>query len=334
MSSRLKSGYVPRSKSLRTLSVPETIRLSSGSYQYELLLEPLALPEDCRGWECSGLACDEEDNLYAAIRGPRCQIAVFNASGEHLRSIEIQKKINQAHGISVSSDGSILLTDSGNHAVYRLSSSGKILDVLGTPGASSDTGIDPVAVEIDAPYAYLSIQKRGAPFHTPTKAVTGKAGQIYVSDGHRNAAVHRFSPEGQLMASWGAPGEGPGEFNTPHSIAIDHKSQNILIADRDNDRVQRFDMDGRYIDEIAGLLFPVDLCVCGDILYVLERDGRISLYTSGNQLVAQLGYCGSPFIGKSLCVNGKGDIYIAMERGPYSIIKLKNCGDSLGGVLH
>ena len=333
MPTKLKDGYISRSKSDRAFSVPETIRFASGSYQYELQLEAFELPDSYIGWECSGLACDGEDNIFAAFRGPKSEIAVFNSRGAHIKSIQVQATIKHLHSISLTEDESILLTDSGNHVVYRLSSAGEVISILGTAGKPSDTGIDPVAVKIDAPCAYLSIQKAGAPFHTPTKSVASKDGAIYVSDGHRNAAVHHFSPAGKLIASWGGPGEGPGEFNTPHSIAIDEKSQMVLIADRDNDRVQRFDMDGQFIDEITGLLFPVDLCVSGDILYILERDGRVSLYSLDNQLIAQLGYCGSPFMGKTLCVNGRGDIYISMEKGPYSVVKLIRCDNGSGGIL-
>lgn len=69
------------------------------------------------------------------------------------------------------------------------------------------------------------------------------SGDLYVSDGQANARVHRFSPEGQLILSWGEPGTGPGQFNLPHGIGV-APDEWVMVADRDNERVQIFNPEG------------------------------------------------------------------------------------------
>ena len=105
------------------------------------------------------------------------------------------------------------------------------------------------------------------PFNHPTRAAVAADGEIYVADGYGNARVHRFSPEGRWIASFGEVGHGPGQFMTPHSVIVD-RADRVLICDRENDRVQAFDREGRWLMDWRGLCRPMDL---------LERDDGVIL---------------------------------------------------------
>jgi sugar lactone lactonase YvrE len=96
----------------------------------------------------------------------------------------------------------------------------------------------------------------GKPFCRCTHSALAPNGDIYVSDGYGNAAVHKFSPDGKLLKSWGTPGTGPGEFNLPHNICCDAGGW-VYVADRENDRVQIFDENGRYETQIVNMHRPV-----------------------------------------------------------------------------
>ena len=74
--------------------------------------------------------------------------------------------------------------------------------------------------------------------------VVGRSGQVYVADGYGNARIVKFSAQGEYLGSWGRPGAGPGEFNTPHGIALD-EDENVYVAERLNHRVQVFDREGK-----------------------------------------------------------------------------------------
>ena len=93
---------------------------------------------------------------------------------------------------------------------------------------------------------------------------------MYVTDGYRNARVHKFSAEGTLLFSWGEPGSGPGEFNVPHGIVLDSEGR-VYVADRENSRIQIFSPDGDFINEWTGVTRPGGLAIDQeDILYVAD----------------------------------------------------------------
>jgi DNA-binding beta-propeller fold protein YncE len=86
---------------------------------------------------------------------------------------------------------------------------------------------------------------------SPTAVVVAPDGAIFVTDGHEpesNNRVLKFSPQGQFLTSWGGTGTGPGQFRVPHAIAIDSQGR-VIVADRDNARLQVFDQEGEFLAE-------------------------------------------------------------------------------------
>jgi sugar lactone lactonase YvrE len=142
----------------------------------------------------------------------------------------------QAHGMTVDRDGNVWVTDAqikdgkGNQ-VFKFSPDGKLLMSLGKAGVAG-AGNDV--------------------FSGPADVAIAQNGDIFVADGHMADTpvnrIMRFSKEGKFITAWGKRGKGPGEFDTPHSIAIDSRGR-IFVADRSNGRMQIFDADGRFIDQ-------------------------------------------------------------------------------------
>jgi hypothetical protein len=73
-------------------------------------------------------------------------------------------------------------------------------------------------------------------------------GDLFISDGYKNARILQYSPEGKKIREWGSAGSGPGQFKLPHSIQIDENGV-VYVADRENGRIQRFDLMGKYLGE-------------------------------------------------------------------------------------
>jgi peptidylamidoglycolate lyase len=129
------------------------------------------------------------------------------------------------HGLTVDHENNVWLTDVALHQVYKFSHDGKLLLTLGERGVSGN----------DATH-----------FNRPTDVAVAPDGTAFISDGYRNTRVLVVSPEGEFVSQWGAKGNGPGEFNVPHGLAMDGVGR-LYVADRENDRVQVFDPAGRFL---------------------------------------------------------------------------------------
>ena len=98
-------------------------------------------------------------------------------------------------------------------------------------------------------------------------------GSIFVADGHSNKTNNRilkYDRSGKFLLSWGKLGEGPGEFNSPHGLAMD-KAGRLYVADRSNSRIQIFDQKGKFLAEWRQFGRPSGIFITkDDMLYVAD----------------------------------------------------------------
>lgn len=190
------------------------------------------IPDEAGFIEAVGVAVDSHDNVHVFARA-ETPVLVFGADGQFIRGWG-QGEFVRPHGIWIDVDDTVYLVDDMGHAVRHYSAAGTRLRTIGPAGEPSDTGADG--------FDYRTIRPGGEPFNLPTKLTVGPNGDLFVTDGYGNARVHRYSPDGDLIASWGEPGDGPGQFNVPHGIASD--GDLLYVCDRENSRVQVFRPDG------------------------------------------------------------------------------------------
>jgi DNA-binding beta-propeller fold protein YncE len=69
---------------------------------------------------------------------------------------------------------------------------------------------------------------------------------IYLVDSGRNRIV-KFSPDGQVLASWGSEGSGDGQFRGLSSVTVDPTNSKVYVADPLNSRIQVFDSNGKFL---------------------------------------------------------------------------------------
>ena len=171
----------------------------------------------------------------------------------------------------------------------------------------------------------------GEPFHRCTHTALSPKEEIYVSDGYGNARVHKYSPDGKLLMSWGEPGTGEGEFNIVHNIGCDADGW-VYVADRENHRVQVFDGNGKYetqwknLHRPCGLYMPYGhqpICYIGEVgpSAAVSRDipnlgPRVSIVDHEGKLIGRFGDTpAGTELGKFLAPHGlevdsRGDIYV------------------------
>ena len=188
----------------------------------------------------------------------------FDQSGKVVKSFGAGLFV-QAHGMTVDRDGNVWVTDSQakdgkGQQVFKFSPDGKQLLALGKAGVAGE-GNDV--------------------FSGPSDVVVGRNGDIFVADGHvANTSVGRimkFSKDGTFIKAWGKRGKGPGEFDTPHAIAMDSRGR-IFVADRGNNRIQVFDQDGRFIDQWKQFGRPSGVFIdADDTIYVADSQSNTAL---------------------------------------------------------
>jgi peptidylamidoglycolate lyase len=207
---------------------------------YEMVKDWPELPAGFALSQVTGVAVDTSQNIFLFHRAGREWTEPFpdsvissntilmldNETGKILNAWGANEFI-MPHGLTVDRQNNIWVTDVALHQVFKFSHEGKLLMKLGmakTPGSDS------------------------LHFNLPTDVAVTKDGSFYVSDGYGNSRIVKFSKEGKFLFAWGKRGDKAGEFHTPHGIDLD-ESGNVYVADRDNNRIQKFDGAGHFIVE-------------------------------------------------------------------------------------
>ena len=306
------------------------MRYGAGKYGYELVDGWTKLPKDWSFRDVSGIAIDKEDRVYVLNRSEH-PIIVFDRDGNLVRSWG-EGFFNRAHGSCIGPDNSIYCTDDRKHIVAKFTHDGELLMTLGNTGYATDTGY----VETFDFWESLATIVRGAPpFNRPTGVSVSPKAEIYVADGYGNARIHKFSADGKLLLSWGEPGGEHGQFRLPHSVRVD-KQGRVWVVDRENNRIQIFDGNGKFLTQWTGFVRPTDLFIDkDDTVYVSELSKRVGIFTIHGKLLARWGNPGKKkeealFLAPhAIAVDSHGDVYVGevsmtatqVDRGPRTIQK-------------
>ena len=250
---------------------------SSGDLKYELVEGWGQLPEGWRWGQVGGVAVDSKDQVYVFTRTEH-PLMIFDRDGKFVDSWG-EDLFTDAHGICIGPDDSLYLVDRVPQVAMKFSPDRQLLFTMGNRGQPSDTGYTD---------ENRTVLYAGPPFHHPTDATLSSQGEIYISDGYRNSRIHKFSMDGDLIESWGDPGDGPRQFRNVHSV-WQHKGR-LYVADRENNRLQVFTTDGEHIETWPGFLQPCKIYIDqDDIMYVAELGARVSILDLQGNVLSRWG---------------------------------------------
>jgi len=260
--------------------------------------------------ETPGVAVNSRDEVYAITRNTDNPVMVFDRDGNFLRAFGKGIFSERTHGILSGPDDSVWCADDGTHTITKFTPAGELILTLGTP--------------------YKPAKKWGGePFNRPTHAaISPSTGAIYVSDGYGNSRIHKYTPEGRHLLSWGEPGVDAGQFIRPHNVAIDAEDRGY-VADRECHRIQVFDANGAFITMWNNIHRPDGMTLGPDgNIYVGELNGmggvddapglghRVSILSRSGALLARFGAAeegdtaGSFIAPHGIAVDSHADIYV------------------------
>ncbi len=275
--------------------------VGTGRYTYDVIENWGKLPTGDTFGMVSAIATDSKDRVFAFQRKDP-PVLIFDRDG-NLTDSWGNGSFEFAHGIHIADDV-VYVTDRNTSVCLVYTLDGKPIQMLGRHGVHSDTGCENPGD---------LVPRAAGPFNYPAELVPAPSGDLYVADGYRNSRIHRFSADGQLKKSWGEPGKsGPNEFHLPHSLLID--GDHVVVCDRENHRIQVFDLDGKFIEIWDDINRPMDISMDTDGNYLVsegQRDGgsaRISILDKKGGVLSRFECRGS---GHGSWIDSRGDIYLA-----------------------
>jgi DNA-binding beta-propeller fold protein YncE len=194
------------------------------------------------------VAVDRNGVIYVLQRGDKADpVIAVDREGRVLRSWG-KGMFTVPHSVRLDPEGNIWTVDAGSSVLLKFTPEGKKLQEI-------DVG--EIAKGSDCAFPTLC---------GTTDVTFGPAGRLFISDGYGNARILEYTADGKRVKAWGSKGTGPGQFQIPHGVAFDGKV--LYVADRTNARVQRFDLEGKYLGEWTHLGRPFALKIEGGALWV------------------------------------------------------------------
>lgn len=263
-------------------SGPTLRELPEIPFTSKIVITDEKMPKNVFIGEPAGVAVSRKGHIYLYTRTGEAgdiatrrsaQLFEFDKDGNFIKEIGGPNNyvMGWAHSVRVDSDDNVWIADAGTHMISKWSPDGRLLLALGRrPESTNVFGAAP------APGAYPRLgllRDEIGSFAEPTDIAFDSKGNVYVSDGYQNSYVHKFDKYGEFVTRWGSRGSGPGQFLTPHAIAVSADDK-VYVADRGNNRIQVFDSEGKFLKEIRIDTRHPDGYVPKVFGYMKDKDGR------------------------------------------------------------
>jgi len=223
------------------------------------------------------IVVDSRDRIYLNTDSEDA-VVVFDADGQRVGTWgkELAGGLHGMALVRVEGEEQLLLTHIGRHQVLGATLAGQVLWTLDYP---AESGL---------------YQK--ADDYRPTSIAPLPQGGFLVADGYGASWIHQYDAERKYVRSFGGPGTELGKLRCPHGIWIDTRGETpvLLVADRENNRVQVFDLEGKPLREVKDvehdlLRRPCHMHPFGRELVVADLAGRVTLLDASLGLIGHLG---------------------------------------------
>jgi len=297
---------------------------------------PAAPDHDDRwGWgEVSGVAVDNPDRIIVGIWGDRDDEGVERPGGTNYlvvvdrdgniteRWTQWDSIFNKPHQIYISPydpDRHVWVVERGggrdvNMQILKFTNDGSELVMRLVDPNHPRTRAEARANPNPGPYTYGD----------PAVLAFLPDGTFLLGDGYWNSRIVKYDADGEFLMEWGELGDGPGQFDLVHGVAVD-RAHRVYVGDRTNNRIQVFTSDGEFIEEWPDITDPVGVFIDENesVWVISARLNRILKYNTDGELLYHWGVFGGTRGGfpgglsrpHQMDVDQEGNVYIASWDG-------------------
>lgn len=247
--------------------------LGTGEHVYEVVPDWGTLPDGVHYGYTHGVIEDAQGRIFIHNQSPDAMI-LFDPDGKFIKSWG--KEFQQgAHGLQLRKEGNeefLYLADYARHIVVKTTLDGEVVWTLEYP---------------KEPGVYQKADQ-----YKPTNVAFGPNGDFYIADGYGLGYIHQYNQKAGYIRTWGGGGDAPGKMNCPHGIWLDTRGEQpaLVVADRENHRLQYFTLDGQHIRFVTDeLRRPCHFSQRGTDLLVPDLHGRVTIFDKDNKLITHLG---------------------------------------------
>lgn len=296
--------------------------LGSGEHTYEVTHDWGQLPASIRYGNTHGVCEDSQGRIYVHhtvhnTSESHDSMVVFDSKGKFIKSWGKQFK-GGAHGLHIHKEGKqefLYLCDTNRAVVVKATLDGEEVFSLGYPRQSE--------------FYKLDAEGKPATKYSPTNLAVAPNGDIFVGDGYGSSYINQYNSRGEFLRTFGGKGSAPGQLATPHGIMLDSRGKTpiLVVADRSNNRLQNFSLDGTHVGFVSGVNMPCHFDEHRGVLLVPDLAARVTLLDRDNKVIVHLGQGGDDwkdlrklpresFIpGKFICPHGacfdhEGNIFV------------------------
>ena len=261
----------------------KNVVIGEGEYRYECIHDWGQLPSGHDyGGASHGVAIDSAGRVYITHHGTPGSIFVFDPDGKFVRAMGaefMEKGHGVGHGIDIRRDSSeeylYLAPNNRSFGFAKMTLDGEVVWQKDRDTIARDSGV---------------YEQKDARFRA-TNINFSPDGGYFLGDGYGSGYIHRYDKYDRYITSFGGSGTEAGLFRTPHGQWLDERSGDpkVVVCDRANKRLQYFKLDGTYLSQLEGFLFPADIDIQGDLMLVPDLHCRVTLLDKENKVITQLG---------------------------------------------
>ena len=268
--------------------------VGAGAHTYEAIHDWGQLPAHITWGNTHGVVEDSHGNIYVhhtvhATSDSADSMVVFDRTGKFVRSWGREFR-GVAHGLHIRKEGGdefLYLTVNAANPRMAPQPEMQAVVVKATPKGEIVWKIQgPPDVDAYKPGADGTAKR-----YNPTNVAIAPNGDVYVGDGYGSYYVNQYNSKGEHIRTFGGKGSDPGQLNEPHGIWVDPRGPApvLVVADRRNNRLQRFILDGKHIDFVPGFRLPCHFHEHKGAVVVPDLHGRVTLIDRNNQVIEHLG---------------------------------------------